>query len=354
MTMQAIIPAPTPAPVALAADDAAVIAENRKASKAGATMRAYRSALQGKAPRYTKDGAPVKDRRKWPTFEAWCTSRGYAPIPAAPEVIEAYLGTLAQGGASVATIEQRRAAIGFMHEAAGLANPCKSAQVKAAMSGIRRKLGTKARPVDALAPHDAAAMLAALGDDPRGLRDRAMILIGFAGAFRRSELVALTVADVTIRRYPDGREVMGVIVQRSKTDQEAAGMSKTIPAADDPAVCPVRAYRAWLDVAGIHSGPVFRMIDRWGNVHPGAMNGQEVARVVKRAAQAAGIDPRRLAGHSLRSGYVTAATLAGQRNDYIMEQTGHKSETTLRRYQRTAGLGAIAATDAVFAQMKRR
>ncbi len=336
----------------IAPEDQAMIAEHRQASKAANTMRAYRSGLQGNAQRTTKDGAPRQDGRKFPTFETFCAQRGYQIMPAAPEVVEAYLGTLAKMGAKVATIEQRRAAIGYVHEIAGHANPCKSPQVKEAMKGIRRKLGVMARPKDHLSPDELARVVAALPDTLRGKRDRALLLMGELGAFRRSELVALDVNDVTIRREggAQGGEVMSVLVRHSKTDQEGEGQYKTIPAMSDKTICPIAAYRAWLNAAGIHSGRVFRAIDRWEHVRAGGrgMDGQEVARIVKRAAAAAGLDARRFAGHSLRSGYVTAATLAGANDGDIMEQTGHRSSATLRRYKQMAGRGAKRATLAAF------
>lgn len=331
----------------IAPEDAAMIAEHRRASKAENTIRAYRSGLQGNAQRTTKDGAPRNDGRKFPTFETFCAQRGYQLMPAAPEVVEAYLGTLAKMGAKVATIEQRRAAIGYVHEIAGHANPCKSPQVKEAMKGIRRKLGVMARPKDHLSPDELARVVAALPDTLRGKRDRALLLMGELGAFRRSELVALDVNDVTIRRDSDG-EVMSVLVRQSKTDQEGEGLYKTLPALPDKTICPITAYHAWLNAAGIRSGRVFRAIDRWEHVRAGGMDGQEVARIVKRAAAAAGLDARRFAGHSLRSGYVTAATLAGANDGDIMEQTGHRSSATLRRYKQMAGKGAKRATFAAF------
>jgi integrase len=114
--------------------------------------------------------------------------------------------------------------------------------------------------------------------------------------------------------------------------------------------CPVTALRAWLDAADIHSGTVFRSIDRWQHVHDGAMDGQEVARILKRAASAANLDPRRFAGHSLRAGFVTAAYLADADDSSIIEQTGHRSLQTLDRYKRKAGRGATRATLAIFGE----
>jgi site-specific recombinase XerD len=271
-------------------------------------------------------------------------------MPARPEVVELYLVTLAKSGAKVATIEQRRAAIGYLHRIAGQDNPCKTDNVIEAMKGIRRSKKDRPVPKEHLSPDALAQIVATLPDDLRGLRDRALLLIGLAGAFRRSELVAVHVEHVTIRR-DDGRDVMSIDVPESKTTQEGEPLYKTIPALPDKRVCPIAAYRAWMNAAGIQSGHVFRPIDRWGNLRAGGMDGQEVARIVKRVAAAAGYtesELKRYAGHSLRSGYVTAATQAGANDSDIMEQTGHQTSATLRRYRQLAGKGAQRATLAAF------
>lgn len=174
--------------------------------------------------------------------------------------------------------------------------------------------------------------------------------MGWAGAFRRSELAGVQVEHVTIRRE-SGRDVMSIKLPESKTDQEGEGLYKTIPAIDDKRVCPIAAYRAWMNAAGIQSGHVFRAIDRWGHVRAGGMDGQEVARVLKARAEGAGYtdaELSRIGAHSLRSGYVTAATQAGANDSDIMEQTGHRSSATLQRYKQLAGKGAQRATLAAF------
>lgn len=336
---------------ALTADELDMIAQNRQASKARATMRAYKSALKGSDSPRDADKARAEKARKFPTFEAWCAARGDTALPAAPEIVELYLVTLAGAGAKVATIEQRRAAIGYLHEIAGQGNPCKSPQVKEAMKGIRRgKKAQRPAPKKQIPRDELAQIVAAIPDDLRGRRDRAMLLMGWAGAFRRSELAGVQVEHVTIRRERGG-EVMSIELPASKTDQEGEGLYKTIPAIDDKRVCPIAAYRAWMNAAGVQSGHVFRAIDRWGHLRAGGMDGQEVARVLKARAEDAGYtdaELRRIGAHSLRSGYVTAATMAGANDSDIMEQTGHRSSATLQRYKQMAGKGAQRATLAAF------
>ena len=177
------------------------------------------------------------------------------------------------------------------------------------------------------------AMLGGLGDTMLGARDRALLGLGFAGAFRRSELVGLDVSDLAFTG--DGLEVT---IRRSKTDQEGAGRKVGIPYGSTPSTCPVRAVRAWLELAGIVEGPVLRSVNRHGQLSAERLTDRTVALVVKRAALVVGLDPSRLAGHSLRAGLATAAAKAGKSERAIMAQTGHRSVTMVRRYIRDANL----------------
>lgn len=336
----------TPTPQALAnplTEGAQRVRKYLQAGKAANTRRAYASGVTG------QPSARAEKMRKFPTFAAFCDERGYTTLPADPATVADYLTHLADMGATVATIEQRRAAIANAHKAQA-SNPCSSELVKETMKGIRRERGIMAKPKAALSRDELRAVVAALPDTLRGKRDRALLLMGWAGAFRRSELVALTVADVDIKR-----DRLTVTIQRSKTDQEGQGLYKTLPTLpNDPALCPSKAYTAWINAAGINSGPIFRSIDRWGHVSTGTepMQGNEVARIIKAACKVANIDPRKFAGHSLRSGFVTEATNAGANDGDIMEQTGHKSSATLRRYKQLAGRGAVRATLAAFGETK--
>jgi integrase len=176
-------------------------------------------------------------------------------------------------------------------------------------------------------------MLDALPADLRGVRNRAILLLGFAGAFRRSELASLDVRDLTF-----SAEGLRVLLRRSKTDQEGAGRGIGIPFSADPAMCPVRAVRAWLDGTGLTHGPVLRAVDGRGRVGGARLGDRVVATVVKRTATAVGLDAGNLAGHSLRAGYATAAAQAGKPVFVIQQQTGHKSVAMVSRYVRGAEL----------------
>lgn len=187
-------------------------------------------------------------------------------------------------------------------------------------------------PPAAVAPavvEEIRAMVAALPPRLLGARDRALLLVGFASGFRRSELVALDVADVEFRR-----EGLLITLRRSKTDPAGQGRPVGIPYGSTPATCPVRALQDWLAGAGISEGPVFRPVNRHGRVRPGRLSDRAVARVVPRSAQAAGLDAVRYAGHSPRAGLATSAAAAGVPEWVIARQTGHRSTATLRRYIR--------------------
>jgi integrase len=235
----------------------------------------------------------------------------------------------------VSTIEQAMAAITAAHRAAGHPNPRDAAPVRAALAGIRRKLGVAPDAKAPLSVEQLRAMVRALPDTLKGARDRAVLLLGFTSSFRRSEIAALQLRDVA-----DDPEGLRVTLRRSKTDQEGAGRVVGIPFGGDPATCPVRAVRAWIDAAEITDGALFRSVHRHGKALPRALSGADVARIVKAAAKAAGVDPKAISGHSLRAGFATAAAKAGKSERAIMRQTGHKSTGMVRRYIRDADLFA--------------
>lgn len=282
-------------------------------SKAPNTVRAYRA--------------------DWIHFSQWCAERNLEVLPAAPEVVVLYLTDLA-GHAKVSTLNRRLSAIGQAHQIAGHESPTHSTPVRQLMARVRRTrtvTTTAKRPV---LVEDLKAMLDQLPPGLLGLRDRALLLLGFTGAFRRSELVALNCED--LERRPDG---FVATIRRSKTDKEARGRMVAIPRGhQEERTCPVAAVEAWLAAAGIESGSVFRLINRHGHVLSNRLSGEAVALVVKRWAEALGYDPAQFAGHSLRAGLATSAARAGKSEFAIMQQTGHRSVATVRRYIREGNL----------------
>lgn len=291
------------------------------------------------AERYAQSALAPATRRAyesdWGVFAGWCAQRGVPAIPAPPAAVAAFLASEADRGFRPVTIGRRAAAIAAAHRAQDHPNPCDSGAVAAVMSGIRRRHGTaperRAAPLD-LGPLE--QVLAELDTSTlAGLRDRALLLLGFAAALRRSELVAL---DVEHLEFTTARGLL-VRIASSKTDQERAGAMVAVPyarAGNDR--CAVRALRAWLEAAGIHRGPVFRRMRRGDTVGAERLTGQSVALIVKRRSKAAGLGPEQLSGHSLRAGYVTAAAAAGVEERKIANVSRHKDLPVLRRYIRAA------------------
>jgi len=280
-------------------------------------------------------------RTGWKQFTAWCDEHGVTRLPSRAETVACYVADLAKA-AKPATIDLRLAAISAAHRAAGYDSPTKEEAVRLVRRGVRRTLGTAQRQVHPITVPDLRTMLEGLGTDLAGRRDRALLLLGFAGALRRSELVGLDVADLT-----EGSDGLTVHLRRSKTDQEGAGRTVGIPYGSNPVTCPVRAWRAWIEVSGIIEGPAFCPVDRHGHIGPTRLSAQAVALVLKRHAARVGLDPAEVAGHSLRAGLATSAAAAGVPERVIAEQTGHRGIAMLRRYIREGSLFREKAASAV-------
>ncbi len=261
-------------------------------------------------------------------------------IPASDAMVAEYLAVHA-GTLAVATLERRLATISRAHSFQGRPSPTASPLVRMTMRGIRRTHGRPQRRVAAAVKEKVLAMVAELGDGMKDTRDRALLLIGFAGAFRRSELVAINCNDVAWQ--PEG---IVITVRRSKTDTDRRGREVAIPyARGEP--CPVTVLDSWLKAAGIREGPVFRAVDRHGHVSRRRLSSDAVALVVKARAAAAGFDPDRYSGHSLRAGLATSAACAGVPPRAIRAQTGHASDAMLDRYVRQVDLFAGIAVRAL-------
>ena len=268
-------------------------------------------------------------REDWRAFSAFCDS--LARDVADPEAVAQYILDMTRANTPWATVKRRLSSIRVAYRLAQLPDATKHPLVEAEIAGAVRQLGEAPRNQRApLLLDDLRAMLDVLGDCAIGHRDRALLLVGFGLGSRRSELVALDVADLDW-----SARGVAVNIRRSKTDQTGAGRVVALPYGR-PATCPVRALRKWLDVAGITSGPVFRGVNRHGHVNANRLTDKAVALVVKAVATRADLDPSRLAGHSLRAGLVTTCALAGVADDAIMRQTGHRSVDMVRRYTRVA------------------
>jgi site-specific recombinase XerD len=264
-------------------------------------------------------------------FERWCIEKGLPALPAHPETVARYISVIASEGLSVSSIGRRLAGIAYGHKLRKAGNPCHDERVKVILAGIRRTLGTAPKRKAAATADRVRAMLDACPDTMIGTRDRALLALGFAGAFRRSELVALRVDD--LQEVPDGYRVL---IRRSKTDQTGEGQEIVIPRGSK--IRPVEAVQTWLQAAGISDGLVFRVVRQKGRVEPWGLRGSDVARIVKQYAAKAGLDPKEYAGHSLRAGYVTSAVEANAPLMKICEQTRHKDLSMLQAYSRRANL----------------
>lgn len=271
-------------------------------------------------------------RVHWSRFETWCRSSRLRTLPAKPATVAAYAAALAETQ-KPGSIQAALSAISQAHKFAGHTSPTFSPEVRATMAGIRRAKGTRQEGKKPLLTEDLRRLIDALPESLKGTRDRALLLLGFAGAFRRSELVALDAEDLDFTE-----EGLVIMLRRSKTDQEGEGRKIGIPYGSYPATCPVRSLRAWLAASETASGPVFRGINRHGQLQPSRLTGQSVALIVKAYAEAAGLDSATLAGHSLRAGFATAAARNGASERSIMEQTGHRSLTMVRKYIRDGSL----------------
>lgn len=271
-------------------------------------------------------------RADWSNFESWCKSHGQSSLPANPDTVALYVTDLAATH-KPATITRRISAISQAHQIAGMESPTKAAKVRLVMAGIRRTLGTAQEAKTPVLVEDLKRMIGRLPEGLLGVRDRALLLIGFAGGFRRSELTALDRDAVEITR--DG---LVVTIRRSKTDQEGEGRKIGVPYGSNPATCPVRAFQSWLESSSITEGALFRPINRHGKMAATRLSGAAVAEIVKKYVEAVGLDADHFAGHSLRSGLASSAAAAGASERSIMNQTGHRSTAMVRRYIRSGSL----------------
>jgi integrase len=293
------------APLRALAEDLAI------ASRAPNTRRAYGS--------------------QWRVFEAWARSQGMVALPASGETVALYLAHLASSGRKAGTIGSALVSISQVHLDQGFTSPRGDPLVRRVMKGIRRRWGAEPVPKQPVLREHLRSMLAPLANDLRGLRDRAILMFGFATGLRRSELVALDVED--LEQVSEG---LILRVRRSKTDPNGDGRKLGVRFGEDNAACPVHTLRRWLEAAAITQGPLFRPITRGNRCLPRRLDGRTIARVVQSAARLACLDVRAYGAHSLRSGCATAATLSGKDEGDIARLLGHRSRQMAARYIRVA------------------
>lgn len=283
------------------------------------------------------DAARAASTRKayaadWADFADFCDRHGATALPAAPVTVALYIANMASvRDLSTSTIGRRMAAVSVAHSEAGHTSPTEHEQVRKLLRGTRRMKGIAPEGKRALSVSELTRMVAAIDDDLAGLRDRALLLVGFVGGLRRSELVAINLGDLKL-----GEHGYTLTIRRSKTDQEGQGRTVALPYSTNRELCPVTALNQWLEATEIDRGAVFRRVRRGGHVTSDRMTGQSVNLRLKARADAAGVDAAGLGAHSLRSGFATHAASQGASERAIANQTGHRSVQVLRRYVKQA------------------
>lgn len=325
--------------------------ERRPALAGGSSVSPELVALVDDAEEFRQRARAESTRRAyasdWGDFTVWCGRHGAQSLPADPRVVALYLSDRAKSKRT-ATLQRRLSAIQHYHVEAGHRLDTRHPTLRDVWTGIKRTLGVATRSKAPTVTEELRELVAVLPTSTLlGLRDRALLLLGFAGCFRRSEVAGLTVADCVLE--PEG---LVITLPSSKTDRFGEGYVKGVPYGDHEATCPVRAYTAWLSAASITEGPVFRPVNRHGTVLPKAITSQVVALVVKRTVEAARhaalirgnlmlaehFDAKRYAGHSLRSSFLTSGAEAGVSLKELMDQAGHTRADTTMRYIKRAGV----------------
>lgn len=279
---------------------------------------------------YTARAANTVDayRSDWNDFCDWCSYHQLSSFPAEPETIVNYINDLADN-AKANTIARRISALTENFDAAGLKeNPCRYPIVKNALRGIKRMKGTIQHGKAPILFDDIKEMLTYLeGDEIQQVRDKAILLVGFYGALRRSELAGIDVEDLKFTR-------LGLLItlRKSKTDQFDQGQMIAIPMVKDKNLCAVTALQKWLDISGITTGPVFRGLTKGHHVRKTRISDKSIALIVKHYAGLMGMNPDDYGAHSLRHGFATSAAQHHVEERQIMRQTRHKSQAIVRRY----------------------
>ena len=274
--------------------------KNLKNSKANNTLRAYQS--------------DFKD------FSSFCAKNSFSSLPSQPKIIALYITNLSKKS-KFSTLKRRIASISVIHKLKGHYLDTKHPIIMENLHGIKRTLGSRQKAKKPILINDLKLIIKAI--DKKKIRDKALILIGFAGGFRRSELVNIDYDDIEFVT-----EGVKILIKRSKTDQSGEGIIKAIPYFDNQEFCPVIALKSYIKnkISEIKEGKVFEISDK------------SVALIIKKYAQKAGLDPTRYAGHSLRSGFATTAAEFGAEERNIMAMTGHKTTQMVRRYIQEANL----------------
>ena len=290
--------------------------ENLKSSKANNTLRAYKS--------------DFKD------FVVFCSRHGLISLPTEPKIVSLYLTHLSKNS-KISTLRRRLVSISMVHKLKGHYLDTKHPIIVENLMGIRRVKGSIQKGKKPILINHLKQIINSINEqnssENKKLRDKALILIGFGGGFRRTELISIDYEDLEF--VPEG---LKITVRKSKTDQFGEGMIKGLPYFNDKNYCPVINLREWLEISNIKSGPVFRRFSKGSVLTDNRLTDQSVVLLIKEYLRLAGIENKNFAGHSLRSGFATVAADSGADERSIMAMTGHKTTQMVRRYIREANL----------------
>jgi len=290
---------------------------NLQSSKANNTVRAYKSDFSD--------------------FGLFCVQNGFKSLPTEPKVVSLYLTHLSSKNIKMSTLKRRLVSIGVIHRLKGYYLDTKHPIIIENIIGIKRRKGSIQRGKKPLLINNLKTIINKIDEynekDIKKIRDRTIILMGFAGGFRRSEIVSLDYDDLDFVN-----EGLKINLKRSKTDQFGLGSVKGLPYFDNNQYCPVRSLKRWIEISVIKSGPLFRRFLKNSNLSENRLTDQTVALLIKKYLKLAGIDNKNYSGHSLRSGFATSAAEFGAEERSIMAMTGHKSTEMVRRYIKEANL----------------
>jgi site-specific recombinase XerD len=290
---------------------------NLKSSKSANTLRAYKSDFRD--------------------FSLFCIKHGLQSMPSNPNIVSIYLTNLSKSEAKMSTLRRRLVSIGVVHKLKGHYLDTKHPIIIENLLGIKRAKGSIQRGKKPILIKHLQKLIEVINDDNspeiKKLRDKSLILIGFSGGFRRSEITSLDYEDLEFVE-----EGLKILVRRSKTDQFGEGQLKGIPYFINSTLCPVKSIKDWINISKINSGPIFRKFNKGFRLSNLRLSDQSVALLIKNYLNLAGIDSINYSGHSLRSGFATAAADSGADERSIMAMTGHKTTQMVRRYIREANL----------------
>ena len=290
---------------------------NLQNSKAKNTIRAYKSDFND--------------------FGLFCTKNGCKSLPSTPKIISLYLTYLSTKDVKMSTLKRRLVSIGVIHKLKGYYLDTKHPSIIENIMGIKRRKGSIQKGKKPLLINDLKKIINVIDkekiEEIKKIRDRCIILIGFAGGFRRNEIVSLDYEDLDFVN-----EGLKINLKRSKTDQFGEGSVKGLPYFENTQYCPVISIDKWIKISKINSGPLFRRFNKGSKLSDNRLSDQTVALLIKDYLKIAGIESRNYSGHSLRSGFATSAAESGAEERSIMAMTGHKSTEMVRRYIKEANL----------------